>query len=162
MQLDWAWRGGFTLRYDIREKKKRLGPNASRIMGKGYEASTSLNPGIWGVSSLRQGLHWATAGATELWQATRGQTNTTFAIYLLSGTSSSPREGGFRGGVLDPSRTVEMAAALMAPIHVKTVVPSGKSFCTHQPGQVCMNIFLRNSPVHLHSLPHQALHPWAD
>ena len=36
--------------YDIREKKERLGPNASRIMGKGYAASTSLNPGIWGMS----------------------------------------------------------------------------------------------------------------
>lgn len=34
--------------YDIRKKKKRLGPNASRIMGKGYEASTSLNPGYLG------------------------------------------------------------------------------------------------------------------
>lgn len=38
--------------YDVKEKKGHLSPNVGKITGKGYEASSSLNPGVWGVRFL--------------------------------------------------------------------------------------------------------------
>lgn len=43
---NWTWRRDFTLCFDIRGNKELWG---SEIMDKGYETSSSHNPGIWGV-----------------------------------------------------------------------------------------------------------------
>lgn len=52
MRLNWTSGGSFTLPYDVREKKEHLSPNVGKIKGKGCEASSSLNPSIWGVRFL--------------------------------------------------------------------------------------------------------------
>ena len=52
MRLNWTSGGSFTLPYDVKEKKEHLSLNAGKIKGKGCEASSSLNPSIWGVRFL--------------------------------------------------------------------------------------------------------------
>lgn len=66
-----------------------MGRDASKIMGKDYEASDSHNPGI-------QGMTLSTAAGAYTGQlqeqltgpmiATRWQKNSAIAIYLVSGT----------------------------------------------------------------------------
>ena len=55
-KCQWIELAMITLSYDIREKKACLGTDSSKIMGKGYEASSKHNPGIQGLTLRTRAL----------------------------------------------------------------------------------------------------------